>query len=300
MKELDNQSTTEKDISPEKQEELGIMKDRIISALHDQEVRESTANDFIYTFGQLGLDKERSKALTAQIFEELQSSSRLDISEGKILKDFQDIKVGDKNLVQILEESLKERAKKIFGQLKEHLKDVKGEGVDYGAGDGQVTQLIQDELGFKMVGYDPREYKRPGIKVTIKKFDGGNTGEENGHFGFAVMTNVAHHEKDNKKILDELTRIIKPGGRLVVIETVPVGATPGEIKKDHERTFMNDYLYNRLFHNADVPVPGTFEIPEDWIKRFEAKGWRLVNSENLGVDQPTINDTHHLLVFEKM
>lgn len=62
---------------------------------------------------------------------------------------------------------------------------------------------------------------------------------------------------------------------------------------------MNDYLYNRLFHNADVPVPGTFETPEGWGSRFAKYGWKVKHSENLGEDQKTIKDTHHLLVFEK-
>ncbi|MDD4989478.1 MAG: methyltransferase domain-containing protein [Candidatus Pacebacteria bacterium] len=302
MRQPGNEPKISEDISPEKQEELRVMKERIESALHDREVRENTANDFIYTFEQLGLDKQESKELTAKIFEKMASSSRLDSIEQDILQDFKNIKVGDKNLVQILEEKLEKRAEIIFGQLKKYLKvlDPDSKGIDYGAGDGQVTQLIHDRLGFDDIeGYDPREYKRPGVKVPIHKFDGGNTGVPDGNFDFAVMTNVAHHEKDNEKILDELTRIVKSGGRLVILETVPVGDTPEEIKKDHERTFMNDYLYNRLFHNADVPVPGTFEIPSKWIERFEKKGWRLVHSENLGVDQPTIKDTHHLLVFER-
>jgi Fe-S cluster biosynthesis and repair protein YggX len=112
-----------------------------------------------------------------------------------------------------------------------------------------------------------------------------------------LLTNVLHHEKNNEKIIDELDRIVRR--RLVILETVPIGETENDMEQDKDRTFMNDYLYNHLFHNADVPVPGTFETPNKWIERFSNHGWKLVNEKDLGFDQPTIKDRHYLLVFER-
>ncbi|MEN9647956.1 MAG: hypothetical protein RLY57_760, partial [Candidatus Parcubacteria bacterium] len=117
------------------------------------------------------------------------------------------------------------------------------------------------------------------------------------HYEAAVLTNVIHHEKINENILKELDRIV--ARKLVIIETVPVGNTPEEIVLDRERTFANDTLWNRFFNYADIPVPGTYETPEDWIKRFESYGWKTTHSEDLGYDQKSIHDVHHLLVFER-
>jgi SAM-dependent methyltransferase len=289
------------EISAEKEEELRLMKGRIESAFADLEIRGKVFADFVYTFQQLGLEKDQADELCEWVSQRLLDPARLDETEGQILKKFEQItvKVGDGalNLVEVLHGKLKDRADLIFSQLKEYLAGVEGKVVDYGAGDGQVTQKLHDTLGLDIDGYDVRLYPAPNVTIPMATFDGGHVNVPDGSYEAAVMTNVAHHERNNEIILQELSRIVKH--RLVVVETVPTGETPEEVEKDRERTFMNDYLYNRLFHNADVPVPGAFETPEKWIERFGKYGWHIVRSENLGIDQPTIKDTHHLLVFER-
>ena len=112
-----------------------------------------------------------------------------------------------------------------------------------------------------------------------------------------MLTNVIHHEKDNEKILKELNRIVK--SKLVIIETVPEADTRTAAKKDWGRMLLNDTLWNRFFNYANIPVPGAYEIPSDWVRRFKKYGWKVVISEDLGIDQPTIQDRHHLLVLER-
>ena len=122
------------------------------------------------------------------------------------------------------------------------------------------------------------------------------------------MTNVAHHEPENQLVLAELARIIRPGGRLIVIETVPEDKTEEAL----EITFLNDYFYNRILHCADIAVPGTYETLEGWIGRFDDVGFELDLLEDvddpllresnpfpLGYDQPTIRDLHALYVFRR-
>ncbi len=175
----------------------------------------------------------------------------------------------------------------------------------WGAGDGRVTQLLSG-TGVSLagiVGYDVRDYRAKSVTVPILQFDGEHVSCPDGHYYAGLMTNVAHHEADNGKILRELARVIRPGCRLVVIETVPISDDPAEF----ERTFVGDYVYNRLFHLADVPVPGTYETKEGWIRRFEEVGFVLVDDDDfgspplvdLGYDQPTIRDWHVLYVFKR-
>ncbi len=66
-----------------------------------------------------------------------------------------------------------------------------------------------------------------------------------------------------------------------------------------QRTFWNDYLYNRGFHDADVPVPGRFETREGWHDRFHKHGWTVTQAVDLGYDQPTIRDYHVLYVLKR-
>ena len=291
----------EQKISPEKTEEFRVMKERIKYSLEDEKTRAKVADDFSSTFKQLGLSPEQSKKLCDNVFALLKDSKPLPDIEAEILRIFENIKlkVGDKepNLIEILHEKLRNRAKIIASQVALHLGDVKEKTIDYGAGDGQVTQMLHDQLGLDIEGVDVRLYKTPNVTVPIMLFNGGHVEATDGTYEAALLTNVLHHEKANEKIFDELDRIVRR--KLVILETVPAGATEEVMEQDKDRTFMNDYLYNRLFHSADVPVPGTFETPKKWVDRFAQHGWKLVNEEDLGFDQPTIKDRHYLLVFEK-
>lgn len=297
----EEQPILENEQSSEKMEELQIIRERIRSSLEEEETREKVADDFSYTFGQLGLSPEQANKLCSDIFTSLESDKSLPEVENEILNIFENIKLKadekEQNLIEILHEKLENRAKIIASQVTPHPRDIREKTIDYGAGDGQVTQILHDRLGLDIEGVDVRLYKAPNVTVPIKLFDGSHAEVEDGAYEAGLLTNVLHHEKNNEKILDELDRIVRR--KVVILETVPVGEIEDDMEKDKNRTFMNDYLYNRLFHNADVPVAGTYETPKKWIDRFTQHGWKLNNEEDLGFDQPTIKDRHYLFVFEK-
>ncbi|MHB8904011.1 MAG: class I SAM-dependent methyltransferase [Patescibacteria group bacterium] len=289
------------DQSFEKEEELRIMKGRIKQSLDDVETRKKVTEDFSYTFGQLGLLPGDAEKLCNSVFKLLLNDKSLLDIEKETLRIFEDIKINNNgaehNLIEILHNKLGDRAKIIAAQVSACFDNTKGKVIDYGAGDGQVTQILHDELGLDIEGVDVRLYKASNITVPIKLFNGGHIDAADGAYEAGLLTNVLHHEKNNEKILAELDRVVKH--KLVVLETVPIGETEKYMEQDKDRTFMNDYLYNRLFHSADVPVPGTFETPQKWIERFTQHGWHLVSEKDLGFDQPTIKDRHYLFVFEK-
>lgn len=291
----------------EKEIELEMTKKRIEHALADENTRAKVEADYKYTFEQLGLSPEQSSQLYSAVFQSLTSGKGLLEIEAEILRTLEATKLQtdgkEQNLIEILHEKLKDRAKIIAGQVAPYLKGILGKVIDYGAGDGQVTQNLQDQLSingeeFDIEGVDVRGYKAPNVTVPVKVFDGSHVEVPDQTYEAALLTNVLHHEKDNENILTELDRITKK--RLVILETVPMGGSEEAMQNDKDRTFMNDYLYNRMFHSADVPVPGTFETPKGWKDRLEGQhNWKLVHEEDLGVDQPTIKDRHYLLVFEK-
>ncbi|MCB1532510.1 MAG: methyltransferase domain-containing protein [Alphaproteobacteria bacterium] len=277
------------------------MQSYISAALKDDFTREAVFADFSHTFGYMGMPEKEAQNLTSHIMALLEDIEELNIAEISIYTMLNAAPCSAKNpipVTDVIDHMLTGRAEKIFEQTYQHLSDIKGKIIDFGAGDGQVTQLMANS-GLDIQGIDVRAYKAPNITVKIDQFDGGRTKFAHQFFKAALVTNVLHHEINNEKCLSELSRIVSD--RLVVVETVPVGATPDDIEKDRLRSFMNDYFYNRLLHDPkfDVPVPGTYETPEGWIKRFEKHGWNAIHSENLGIDQPVIQDTHHLLIFER-
>lgn len=270
-----------------------IIKKRLQRALSDKKILLKVSKDFSHTFERVGLNKKSSKNLTERMIKALIEKNTLSETESKVISMFNEIKVRNRPFLEVIKKGLRGREKIIVGQVKPYLKDIDGKVIDFGAGSGEVAQLLHDDLNLDIEAVDIRKFKSPRVKIPFKIFNGKRVPVKDKYYNAAVMTNVAHHEKDNENIIDELTRIVSK--RLVIIETVP----SDDSWEEWERTFVNDALWNRFFNYANIPVPGTYERPEGWIKRFEKHKWKLVYSKNLGYDQPTIRDLHHLLVFEK-
>ncbi len=294
---------TEQSTDLKKTDHTEIIKARLDKVVQNPEIREMVAVDYSYTFHELGLSTEEARTLAEKVIGMIAEAKTLKEAETNIRATFETTRVGEHNFFELIQAGLGDRVRKIVDQVSPFLIGVGGKVFDYGMGAGEVTQKLKDELNLDIEGGDVRDFRSP--EVTVPYVLLSSSPDESGrivdvedkHYEAAVVTNVIHHERVNENILRELERIV--GKKLVIIETVPVGNTPEEIAKDHERTFANDTLWNRFFNYADIPVPGTYETPQDWIKRFEKHGWRTTHSEDLGYDQKSIHDVHHLLVFER-
>jgi SAM-dependent methyltransferase len=274
-----------------------IIKDKIEHALRDPHTKRRALIDFSTSFSIICLDNEESNMLATKIIKIMELPISLEVSETKVKQVFAQYTVSGKPFIQCIACRFAGRAELICEQLLPFLKHIKGRIIDYGAGNGQVSQLLHDEAGLDIEGVDVRDFRLCRVTVPIKLFDGYHVDAPDGYYEAGLMTNVAHHEKENDRIIEELARIIRH--KLVVIETVPAGSTPQEIEKDRGRTFLNDALWNRYFWDANIPVPGTYDTPEGWIAKFQKHGWRVVRSISLGIDQPVVRDIHHLFVFQK-
>jgi len=274
-----------------------IIKERLTKGVSDPRIQEKVLADYSFTFHELGLDENAAKEVAAKVVSYIKESKTLEETENKVKKLFK-----SNNIFELINSGLDHRVNKIIEQMKPYLVGIKGKVFDYGMGAGEVTQKMKNELGLDVEGGDVRDFRSshvtvPFVLLSAPDANGQIVRISDKFYEAAVLTNVIHHEKVNEIILKELDRIVSR--KLVIIETVPVGNTPEEITIDHERTFANDVLWNRFFNYADIPVPGTYETPDGWIRRFESYGWKVTHSENLGYDQKTIHDVHHLLVFER-
>ena len=244
------------------------------------------------TFLELGVPSAEARVAAAEVISRISSSQSMREAELKVRELLVRTTAREGNLLESVQKGWRQRADKIFCQLSPLLQGTQGRVFDYGMGSGAVTQRLKEELGLDMEGGDVRDFRMPHVAVPFVALqtpspDGKIVDVPRGYYGAAVLTNVIHHEKENEIILRELDRIIR--SKLVIIETVPNG--------DIERTFANDALWNRFFVDADIPVPGTFETGEGWIRRFSRYGWKCTHSENLGYDQAGLRIVHHLLVF---
>jgi hypothetical protein len=277
--------------------EIAIMKERLVHALSRPEVKAAAGEDVVAVFGRFRMDEEQARSIWNSMVETLISGEPLLEIERKIHERLSKIIFDGYSFSEALDAGLWGRASTIKNQISPFLKDIKGRIIDYGTGDARVAHLLRYKEGKDIEGVDVRNYKDPETDVPFMVFDGFSVPVTNKYYEAAILTNVLHHESQNERILEEIDRIVSR--RLVIIETVPVGETDEEMEIDKDRTFMNDYVYNRLFHDADVPVPGTFETPSVWKRRFTEHGWQLTTEKDLGFDQPAIRDRHYLMVFER-
>ncbi len=266
------------------------------AALLNPQTLTQVDNDFTKTFNRLGLPSMEAGILSAKVLMYVQKAESIEEAETNIKELFEADVFNGMNVFKMIQTGLQERFEIIFNQLLPHLNDV-ATTIDYGCGSGTLTQMLHDRCDIAIEGVDVRDFRAEAVSIPVRLFDGYTVPVSDKHYHCAVLTNVIHHEADNEKILQELDRIVS--NKLIIIETVPEADDEETAMKDWGRMLLNDTLWNRFFNYANIPVPGTYEVPSVWVKRFEKYGWKCVHTEDLGFDQPTIQDRHHLLVFER-
>ena len=288
-------------------DDMQIMQIAIHDACKDAATLERVYADYLHFFEKIGIATNDAQAITTTILSTPWLQKSLDSIEVDIHEFLRSKTVtlssaeGETPFLDAVRRVRQDRAERILGQIGQYLRDIEGEIIDFGTGDGRVAQKIQDVLRKKICGVDVTAY-RPveGQTVPMSLFDGRTVKVNPKTFDAGICINVLHHERENEKILDELDRIVKK--RLVIIETVPDGDTSEEAEKDKARVFMNDYLSNRIIHGAmcgaDIPVPGAYDTPKGWASRLEARGYDIIVSQDLGYDQLAIRDRHHLIVAD--
>lgn len=262
----------------------------------------SFIEDATQTLCFLGLDAERARATCHWIIGSLQEDRLLADIERDIYRKLKSMPVdpgGKSSLIDAIDTKLEGRAESIFSQIQPYLQQHAGQRIlDFGAGDGGVTRLIFERVSPNTAGIDVRAYGKH--NVPIQAYDGRTIPFADNTFDCIVSTNVLHHADDNQQCLEEFRRVLRQQGSAVIIETVPLGESEEEARRNWDLTFLNDYFYNRLLHDADVPVPGTFETFQGWGRRLEKTGFHVKATEDFGIDQPIIRDRHVLLHAEKL
>ena len=139
-------------------------------------------------------------------------------------------------------------------------------------------------------------------------------------FDNALLLTVLHHSDDPLSVLREAYRIVRPEGRVIVIESV-YGVDGNELSekerkkaeaylsltKEQQRKLnvYFDHFYNRVIHYSNDPkmkvnVPFNFRTPQEWKKVFEENGFVQEYAAHLGIDQPAVPEYHTLHVIRSV
>lgn len=217
----------------------------------------------------------------------------------------------------LLHSRLRQRSERIFRQVRPYLQN--GLALDVGCGDGVVGDLI-DRSGLEVVLADV--YRHPNIDELKMPFIQFRQGEllpaEKEFYDNALLLTVIHHSDDPNTTVRDAYHVLRPGGKLIVIESV-YGVNTEQVEeysldpKAQEQTqkfksltseaqrlanIFFDHFYNRVIYDG-VNCPFNFNTPEKWNDFFKERGFAVLDTRYLGIDQPVVPEYHTLHVLEK-
>ena len=140
--------------------------------------------------------------------------------------------------------------------------------MDVGTGFGSAASFLAKHLtkGSKVWTIDPSKEILDNVKtklaqegldsrITIEfvQADAAKLDFENGFFDVILSIMVLHHIKDLDKVLNELLRVLKKGGRLLLVDYAPKAGTELEfLKRHHESDFFEPKEVMRLIQQVGV------------------------------------------------
>jgi SAM-dependent methyltransferase len=311
-------------------EERRVMQARIRNALADPVVRAAFVRDLASTLDHVGMHEDagastqEAAAMAAKIVEMINRDLPLPEIERRIHAMLRAAIVDhftDCSFLEALAGRMRGRTDRLYSLLHADLRALRGRKIlDYGASDGALARMIGQRISPHVTALGVASCFAPcpdpgvatvsgasrlataadaadaaGAGQRVRVFDGKAIPHGEASFDAVIAINVFHHVRQNQQCIDDIRRVLRPGGKLLALETALVGDTPERLAQDRERTFLNDYFHNRLLNpQADVPVPGAYETTEGWERRFQDSGFRSDRVEQLGVDDPLVPNRHVL------
>ena len=136
--------------------------------------------------------------------------------------------------------------------------------LDIGCGTGTLARALSED-GAAVTGIDPgaEALAKARILVPVARFEAASAEAlpfGDGHFDGAVMLNSLHHVPDPAKALAEAARVLRPGGRLVVIEPLASGTFFDALKPIEDETAIRAAAQAAIAHAV---AEGAFACERD-------------------------------------
>jgi len=158
------------------------------------------------------------------------------------------------------------------------LAPVAGEKIlDVGAGKGAIAnRVLQRTKGAEVYAVDPNEKRVASMRRDYPAVKSSVAGAESlpfpdSFFDKAYTTMALHHYADLGKALQELKRILKPGGGFVIVEVDPASAQGrafrffGRLSGEHMNLMSEDQLRSRLGVEDGLRVVSSAKMKSGYI-----------------------------------
>jgi len=280
---------------------------------NDKDVERTIIEMFSSVLRYLGISPEKSDAIMKECLELAKNyDSLLDYEKAahKVLE--------REGVVKYIPKILTERAEILYNEIRPFL--AKGNILDLGCGDGRIGRLVAKRTsGSKVVLADVYKHHNIGKTGLDFKLFGqeDDVPFEDNTFDITLVLTVLHHADDSIKTIKEAYRVTKPGGMIIVDESVfgVNGEDLSEEKREKIKHFISldyeqqmmvniffDHFYNRVIHYSEDPakkvnVPFNLNTPKAWKKLFEENGFKQEKLIHLGSDLPMVPEYHTLHVL---
>jgi len=93
------------------------------------------------------------------------------------------------------------------------------EVLDVGCGNGYIAHHLSAMLGADVVGIDVADSTE--APIDYRQYDGFKFPAPNASFDALVLAYVLHHAQDIHSLLEEMKRVLRPGGVAIIYEDIP-------------------------------------------------------------------------------
>ncbi|MBY0448997.1 MAG: class I SAM-dependent methyltransferase [Cyanobacteria bacterium] len=181
--------------------------------------------------------------------------------------------------------------------------------LDIGCGDADITQKLTESLGLnprhvmgleiasaEITAKEKREESASGSSVPIHYYDGVTFPVKDASQDLVSSLMVLHHVQNPEAMMDEMVRVLKPGGLLLVREVD--GSDPS--------VFIFNRLVDSFFYDVMENDPSKQSMPcqyrsiNDWAHSFQTRGLELLTKRrfttNPAFEPPNFTQATYLLL----
>jgi SAM-dependent methyltransferase len=141
------------------------------------------------------------------------------------------------------------------------------EVLDVGCGNGYIAHHLSAMLGTSVTGIDVAD--STDAPIDYRQYDGREFPAPDASFDAVVSAYVLHHAQDVHLMLEEMKRVLRPGGLAIIYEDIPATAW------DRFICWTHDLKWRKRTGAC------TFRGESDWRVTFEAAGFESVCARQL-------------------
>gem|GEM_PF-473707 len=139
--------------------------------------------------------------------------------------------------------------------------------LDVGCGNGFIAHHLRGMLGTTVVGLDVASNTT--ARINYLPYDGRHFPVKDQTFDAVLLCYVLHHAQDPRLVLNEVSRVLRDGGLVIIYEDMPTLWWDRMVCWTHDRQWRGR------------TGPCTFHAEHDWRRIFSLSGFEVVKERPL-------------------